>query len=357
MDTNIIFENLEKYLNKRTFKKIGDDFYKGNDLSTDESLKYKFQDEEFLGYRKNDYDDEMLVLEFINKRLQKKILRFLSDEEFKLKGNRFIEKKEIHLFEEYNRIFDEVFNEIVKKIYRQFTTQNTAFGHKIFKDRLCDIIDEFIKKISTPDFEIPNEGGESVNVLKTFLEKYKIKIQSIGLDTSSEGNNKTNTEHLDIQANKQLETPTIKREVNPKQRGFFYDKSQESYSSLETISHNIWKYLKKQGIIAPNTKFTEFRKVLTYGIVKEKVVWLGDINQLHFFINELLKIGAYKNNRNRNKWITTVNCFCLDNQKKILVEQLQRTKKPKTDKIMEIKIAINYFTRFILLIFCTAFYN
>lgn len=127
--------------------------------------------------------------------------------------------------------------------------------------------------------------------------------------------------------------------------GFFFDKKKDT-SNIETILDGVWKKLKGNNLIEKRNKFSVFKKIFSHGKITEKTVWLGDVNQLYFFIHELMKFEAYNNERNSKKWQITVQCFCLPNQVEIRVEQLHRTKKPNQDKQNQILEALLPFKKF-----------
>lgn len=125
------------------------------------------------------------------------------------------------------------------------------------------------------------------------------------------------------------QTPKLPQIIS---HGFYFDKKNDS-TNIETIIDRVWKILKKHKLIENRTKFSEFKKIFNYGKINEKTVWLGDKNQLSFFIKTILKRGiGYKNDRNRNKWEITVNCFKLSNQRDIKIGHLQRTIDPNPNK-------------------------
>jgi hypothetical protein len=122
--------------------------------------------------------------------------------------------------------------------------------------------------------------------------------------------------------------------------GFYIESKNISVPVLDSI----WTTLKAEGLIEQRTKFSVFREVFSHGRIKEKIDWIGDINQLFFFIKELTKRAEYNNIRNKHKWKIAVNCFKIKGQI-IEVDQLQRTKEPSMEKKLPIYKAISKFLK------------
>ncbi|MCP1384057.1 hypothetical protein [Runella salmonicolor] len=122
--------------------------------------------------------------------------------------------------------------------------------------------------------------------------------------------------------------------------GFYIDNNSKSISIIDSI----WNALKSENLIHNRTKFSIFRKVFNQGIIKEKIDWLGDINQLYYFVKLLTENTEYNNTSNKNKWQITVDCFKVRG-KTIEINQLQRTKNPSSKNRRPILEIINKFKK------------
>jgi hypothetical protein len=97
--------------------------------------------------------------------------------------------------------------------------------------------------------------------------------------------------------------------INLKFSSFTYKKINTGLSNLT----DLMKSLKRENLISKETNLADFRKVFSGGIVKEKIVWLGSITDLSYFIKQLNYL-KYVEPLYQKHWIVVVNCFTKKNQ-------------------------------------------
>ncbi|MFT4757542.1 MAG: hypothetical protein ACI91R_002197 [Vicingaceae bacterium] len=111
-------------------------------------------------------------------------------------------------------------------------------------------------------------------------------------------------------------------------KGFQFVDADLSLAIKEKRLKKLFYSLKMEKYISEETEFKTFLNIFDNREIKEKVNWIREKNQLHYFIKTLLDNSEYMSKDNeRNIWIKTTSSF-LHRNNIIEVDQLQRTKQP-----------------------------
>ncbi|HEY9117392.1 MAG TPA: hypothetical protein VIN11_06170 [Roseivirga sp.] len=122
------------------------------------------------------------------------------------------------------------------------------------------------------------------------------------------------------------------------------NKSLGSNKSFEWVDSKNWNLvgvlynlLKEMQLIDGNTKKTDFNTIFRGGKVETKIRWIGNVNELNFFVKILVSNGIVKAGKSR--WETAVYCFeGLNNENKQYNSQM--VKQNNMDPSVQVSSAI-----------------
>ena len=151
------------------------------------------------------------------------------------------------------------------------------------------------------------EKDDRIEYLKSLLAKINIDNDLL------EGMNK-----IDTQINLNIKTERIEHLLaNYKGIPEFKNASKDCFhlegnNINETFIKNTYEHLITSGLISRETTESAFKSIFNNKVNNKQVNWIGDINQLYYFIIILVKLP---NINVTKKWILTCECFRLKGEK------------------------------------------
>ena len=244
---------------------------------------------------------QILLLKEYNNEKHKNILTF---SEYEIQYNSLLESylnsnidtDEMDFVKSEQSICNKLLLELNKPVYYKFNISNEVLSTPcLFKVNLSNSIDKRQKFLN----DIANK---------------KLLI----INKNHDDNKEATTEH---KSKKALSFKYIKAECNG--------------SNLSDMMTS----LKDNNFIHKNTTLPNFRKVFEGKEIVVKIIWTGNVSELHYFIKYIHNIAEKVHDTKQNHWTITINCFEMSDGTILTNEKLRGQKKPAA--IQKIENAVN----------------
>jgi len=134
-----------------------------------------------------------------------------------------------------------------------------------------------------------------------------------------------------IQSDLKLLPPIITDEKPINNKSFKYKKYNEGFSQLTDLMNA----LKKRDFIAEDTELSNFRKIFSGDEIQYKIVWIGNISELSYFVKQLHNELKYVENLKQKQWKVAANSFIQQNGDLYDRTKLRTQKVPSTSKSID----------------------
>ena len=190
--------------------------------------------------------------------------------------------------------YADIINTYIKEIYLD--------GDIEYLKRLLISINEYVakwEKITVNDnfyLDIATRNEKYRHLAETIDVDYIIKTKLLFL---TEIQNNLDQQILKIDSKK----PKLKPKL--KYQSFTYKKLKFESENLNDLRDS----LKEHKLIAKDTSLSVFKKVFSGGKIEKPIIWIGNISELYYFINQLYVKLKLVEDLKQKQWEVTNNCF------------------------------------------------
>ncbi len=264
----------------------------------------------------------------------KKKIKYCEKEAIKLSKKLYktpddLERLQAINFLEANKGFKGDFYMLIDNYCKDFTNNlSTSFYNTITEDKA----ESLIKSNTRPNPNTIIEDITKLNKLSQLDNSYIIdsienfkKYMVIAIEAQL-----YRVMPLVLKSIEKIKTPvaTPKVKATAKHHSFTYI----NYNTGQSKLTDLMKSLKKRNFIAKDTELANFRKVFSGDIVTTKIVWIGKISELYYFIKQLHCELGYVENLKQKQWEVALNCFIQKEGSLYDRKRLRSQKVPSTSK-------------------------
>ena len=264
----------------------------------------------------------------------KKKIKYCEKEAIKLSKKLYktpddLERLQAINFLEANKGYKGNFNMLIDNYCKDFTNNlYTSFYNTITEDKA----ESLVESNSHPNPNTIIEDITKINKLSKLDNSYVIdsienfkKYMIIAIEAQFY---KVTPLVLNSIENRKTPVEKPKTKSKTKHQSFTYKK----YNTEQSLLTDLMKALKKRKFIAEDTELANFRKVFSGDIVIIKIVWVGNLSELSYFIKQLHNELKYVENLKQKHWEVTLNCFIQKDGSLYDRKKLRTQKVPSTSK-------------------------
>lgn len=127
------------------------------------------------------------------------------------------------------------------------------------------------------------------------------------------------------------EKSTSLLETTQNQKATKRKRSAPAFNKTEKMQRKIGEWmleeLKKYGFVYKHTRNKTFERIFAGKLVEKKIIWTGNIDELAYFVNQLVDL-EYIKIKIHEKWLVTCNCFDLSGSRKLNPRNLKGLDNP-----------------------------